>query len=582
MALLVLGILLPGIILAVFGFRSLRQDRLLAERQTRDTLDNAVELAGREITRELARWQDWRDLDAATLAFARDGSLQSAHGLLWLPGAIPEPALPEVAARAEEAEIRHNDYTTALRLYRTALAEAPAETQSALLLRIARTARKDGDMQTARQSWRRILSLTVSPATAPARLALVESGDARALDFYRDLISGDFPFPRESYLFYSARVRRLIGDRAAAEFHDAEQRRAALTEAAEAFLAALRRNPAPGFLAFWDVGRATLIPEDALFRRLDKAVQPAQTALISIRPRSSPSGALSVLRPLSDPDLPWRIEAAPRNAAASERSLRNHQRLFLGALALVLAVLLSGVFLTARAIRREASAAQLQSDFVATVSHEFRSPLTGIRQLAELLDSGILKSDDRRREYYRLILQESDRLTHLVENLLDFSRLEAGRKHYRMAAIDSSPWLEATAAVARNPRLSTSIPAGLPTVLGDPDALASAVLNLMDNALKYSPPQSPVRLAALAGSGRLSISVADHGPGIVPEEQARIFEKFYRGGGELSRQVKGAGIGLSLVKRIVEDHGGSVSVVSQRGEGCTFTIDLKVTEEHSG
>ena len=580
--LLVLGILLPAVILAVFGFRSLRQDRVIAERQTRDALDNALELASREITRELARWQEWQEPVAATFTFTRDGRLQSAHGLLWLPGAIPEPALPEEAYRAEEAEIRHNDYGKALRLYQAALSEAAADTQAVLLLKIARTARKDGDMQTARQSWRRILSLPVSSATAPARLALVESGEGRALDFYRDLISGDFPFARESYLFYLDRVRRLIGDRAAAEFRDEEDRRTALTEAAEAFLAAPRRNPAPGFATFWDASRGTLIPMDVLLLRLTKAAKSVQTAVVSIRPRPSPAGAQSAARPLSDPDLPWQIEAAPLDAAAAERSLRNRQRLFLGAMALVSAVLLSGILLTARAFHREAAVSRLQTDFVATVSHEFRSPLTGIRQLAELLDSGIVQADDRRREYYRLILQESDRLAHLVENLLDFSRLEAGRKQYRMAAIDSSPWLEATAAIARNPRLSASIPPRLPTVQGDPEALASALLNLMDNALKYSPPRSPVRLAARAGSGRLSISVADRGPGIATEEHARIFERFYRGGGELSRQVKGAGIGLSIVKRIVEDHGGSVSVVSQPGEGSTFTIDLKVLEEHSG
>jgi len=169
-----------------------------------------------------------------------------------------------------------------------------------------------------------------------------------------------------------------------------------------------------------------------------------------------------------------------------------------------------------------------------------------------------------------------------VENLLDFSRLEAGRKQYRMEAIDASAWLVETAAAARNSRLSAEIPAGLPAVRGDREALASAVLNLVDNAFKYSPPDSPVRLAAHSGNGKLSISVTDRGPGIAPEEQARIFDRFYRGGNDLARQVKGAGIGLSLVKRIVEDHGGNVSVASRLGEGSTFTIDLRVAGEQPG
>jgi two-component system, OmpR family, phosphate regulon sensor histidine kinase PhoR len=220
---------------------------------------------------------------------------------------------------------------------------------------------------------------------------------------------------------------------------------------------------------------------------------------------------------------------------------------------------------------------------VATVSHEFRSPLTGIRQLAELLDSGIVHADNRRREYYRLIVQESDRLTHLVENLLDFSRLEANRKQYRMEeAIDASTWLADTAAATRNARLSADIPAGLPSVRGDREALASAVVNLVDNAIKYSPPDSPVRLAAQSVNGRLSISVTDWGPGIALEEQGRIFDRFYRGCGDLTRRVKGAGIGLSLVKRIIEDHGGNVSVASCPDEGSTFTIELKTVGGQPG
>ena len=580
--LLVLGILVPGAILAVFGFRSLRQDRLLAERQTRDALESSADLAVREVNRDLARWPEWNEPGSATLTLGRDGRLQLARGLLWLPGDVPEPKLPAGTELAEEAEIRQKDYVKALHLYEAALGGAPLEARAAILLRIARTARKAGDLGRAGAAWRSILPLPVSPATAAARLALVEAGAALALDLYRDLLAGRIPLARESYFFYSGRVEELLAAADAARFRDQERRGVALTEAAEAFLKTPRRIPAPGFVAFWETGRAVLLPEDALHARLTKAAQAGMDAVIALRPRHRPAPGLAVVRTPDDPLLPWRLEAAPRDAAALERSLRNRQTWFLGAMAVVLAALLSGVALTARAVRREWEFSRLQSDFVATVSHEFRSPLTGIRQLAELLDSGIVQAGDRRREYYHLILQECGRLTHLVENLLDFSRLEAGRKQYRMEAIDASAWLVETAAAARNSRLSAEIPAGLPAVRGDREALASAVLNLVDNAFKYSPPESPVRLAAHSGNGKLSISVTDRGPGIAPEEQARIFDRFYRGGSDLASQVKGAGIGLSLVKRIVEDHGGNVSVASRLGEGSTFTIDLRVAGEQPG
>jgi signal transduction histidine kinase len=581
--LFVVGILLPGAILAVFGFRSMRQDRLLAERQTRDALESTANLAAREVSRDLARWPDWKEPDSASLTFTSGGSLQAANGLLWVPGGFPELKLAGDAYLAEEAEIRQQDYAKALHLYEGALRGVSPGARAAVLLRIARTARKAGDLVKARAAWRRILVLPQSPATAAARLALVDLGEAPALELYRDLLAGRIPLARESYFFYSGRVKDMLRVTEVERLREVESRRVALTEAAEAFLAVPRRIPAPGFVAFWEPTRAVVVPEYVLHARLTKAARVGMDAAITLRPRLSPLPDLAVVRPLEDPQLPWQLEAATRDAAALNRALRNRQTWFLGAMAVVLAALLSGVSLTARAIRREWEFSRLQSDFVATVSHEFRSPLTGIRQLAELLDSGIVHADNRRREYYRLIVQESDRLTHLVENLLDFSRLEANRKQYRMEeAIDASTWLADTAAATRNARLSADIPAGLPSVRGDREALASAVVNLVDNAIKYSPPDSPVRLAAQSVNGRLSISVTDWGPGIALEEQGRIFDRFYRGCGDLTRRVKGAGIGLSLVKRIVEDHGGNVSVASCPDEGSTFTIELNAVGGQTG
>jgi len=577
--LLVAGILLPGTILGVFGFRSLQQDRLLEERQTRDALQSAVEVAAREVARELAGWREWKEPGAATIELSRDGKIRSADGLLWRLGTVTEPVLGEEVERAEQAELRMNDNAAALRLYEAALRNASAGAKPAILLRIARTAKKSGNTAKAVASWKLLLTLPESPPTAAARLALVESGAASALDLYRDLIAGRFSLPRESYRFYSARVREMAGESAIAPLRRLEERRFALTEAVEAFLAAPRRRPAPGYFAFWDVERVTVVENDMLHDHLNRTAQAGLDAAIALRPRGSPAAELSALRSLDDPELPWQIAATPRDPAALLRSLQNRQMLYFGSLAVVFAVLLSGVILTARLVRREVEFSQVQSDFVATVSHEFRSPVTAIRQLGELLDSGVVQREERRREYYGLIVKESDRLARLVENLLDFSRLEAGRKQYRMEAIDTSRWLEDTAATARNPRLLADIPAGLPILRGDRDALASAVANLMDNALKYSPSESPVELAARTRDGKLFISVTDRGPGIAAEEQSQIFERFYRGAGDLPRQVKGTGIGLSLVKRIVEDHGGRVSLASRPGEGSTFIIEVNAAEE---
>jgi signal transduction histidine kinase len=233
-------------------------------------------------------------------------------------------------------------------------------------------------------------------------------------------------------------------------------------------------------------------------------------------------------------------------------------------------------------VRKEIEIARLKSDFVSTVSHEFRSPLTGIRQLGELLMRGRVSSEERRQEYYECITRESDRLSRLVENLLDFSRMEGQRKEYQFEPLDPSPWLRHLVDEARSQfadghvTIVASIPDTLPPLLADPAALSSAVHNLIDNAVKYSPGRDTVWLEADAQSSRVTIRVRDRGVGISEDDRQHIFEKFYRGHGDITRQVQGAGLGLSLVDHIVRAHGGQVECESRQDEGTTMSIHLKV------
>jgi signal transduction histidine kinase len=251
-------------------------------------------------------------------------------------------------------------------------------------------------------------------------------------------------------------------------------------------------------------------------------------------------------------------------------------------LGLMLAVLFAGGLVIVRTVRREMQIAQLKSDFVSTVSHEFRSPLTGIRQLGEMLVRGRVPNDDRRREYYESILRESERLDRLVEGVLDFARMEDGRKQYRFETIETTAWLRQLAAEARTDAerqgyvLHECIDDLLPGVSGDREALASAVRNLIDNAIKYSPGQRDVWLEAHALGPHVRIQVRDCGVGIPVSQQDQIFERFYRADGDLSKRVKGVGLGLTLVRHIVESHGGTIHVDSREGEGSTFSIDLAV------
>jgi signal transduction histidine kinase len=278
--------------------------------------------------------------------------------------------------------------------------------------------------------------------------------------------------------------------------------------------------------------------------------------------------------------ISWTVEVEPMDAAGFVAMSMQRSNLYLAMLLVVLALLAVGGYLTARTVRRELEVARQKSDFVSTVSHEFRSPLTGIRQLAEMLSRDRVLDHGKRQQYYDLMLRESERLGRLVESVLDFARMEDGRKRYRLEPLDTTAWLRGVAkefegdAARVGFSLETSIPDDLPRVNGDCDALATAVHNLLDNAVKYSPGSKTVWLDAKDMGGRVRIRVRDRGVGIPAGRQSQIFERFYRVDGELSKHVKGVGLGLSLVRHIVESHHGTVSVVSRQGEGSTFAIEL--------
>jgi signal transduction histidine kinase len=193
-----------------------------------------------------------------------------------------------------------------------------------------------------------------------------------------------------------------------------------------------------------------------------------------------------------------------------------------------------------------------------------------------LLAGRAAHDEARRRRYYELICRESDRLTRLVENVLDFARIEDGRKQYRFERIETGDWLRELAGIASQRRnVNTELPDTLPPVEGDKDALTSAVLNLLDNAIKYSPEDAPVALQASREDGWVTIGVRDRGCGIALEEQRRIFDRFYRGAQTSGSASQGVGLGLALVKRIADAHGARLRVESAPGQGSTFYLSLK-------
>jgi signal transduction histidine kinase len=249
----------------------------------------------------------------------------------------------------------------------------------------------------------------------------------------------------------------------------------------------------------------------------------------------------------------------------------------LGALSLLL---VGGLVLTYRSVSKELELARLKSDFVSNVSHELRTPLSLIRLYAETLELGRVKTQEKVEEYYRIIRKESERLTALINNILDFSRIEAGRKEYEFRRTNLAELVTNTLDTYRDQideqgfTFEQHIDASIPPVHVDREAIARSLLNLVNNALKYSDHDKYIGVRLYRDDGVLKLEVADRGIGIARSEQAKIFEKFYRAGDPLVHNTKGSGLGLSLVRHIAHAHGGKVEVESTPGKGSKFTLTL--------
>ena len=255
------------------------------------------------------------------------------------------------------------------------------------------------------------------------------------------------------------------------------------------------------------------------------------------------------------------------------------QRGFL-ALGVLSLLLVGGLALTYRSVSREVALARLKSDFVSNVSHELRTPLALIRLYAETLELGRIKGQTKVEEYYRTIRTESERLTALINNILDFSRIEAGGKEYDFRQTDLAELVRNTLDTYRAQidehgfTFEQSIDSSIPPVQVDREAIARSLVNLVNNALKYSDREKFIGVRLYRTDSVLKLEVADRGIGIARSEQSKIFEKFYRAGDPLVHNTKGSGLGLSLVRHIAHAHGGEVEVESTPGKGSKFTLTL--------
>jgi len=301
-------------------------------------------------------------------------------------------------------------------------------------------------------------------------------------------------------------------------------------------------------------------------------------------PEARPGGRLFYEGPFGKALYRWRIQMVPQNAeefqAQRERSKGVRRVLIM----LATGIIAVGLVLVWLAILTERRASRMKSDFIANVSHELKTPLSLIRMFGEMVATGRHKGEEAAREYGGIITRESERLSHLIDNVLDFSRLERGKANYHFAEGNLAEVVERALDVCRyrvereKMTLVAEIEPGLPTVRMDENEMTLIVLNLVDNAIKHAAEGGKVVVKVARSPGFVTLAVRDFGSGIAPEEQAHVFERFYRSQRTREQNVRGSGIGLALVKHIALAHGGRVTMHSpvpdspDNARGSIFTV----------
>jgi signal transduction histidine kinase len=614
------------------GWRLLAQDEQLARQRAAEQRESAADLIVAGLSQRLSALEQTldRSLSQSEIPAAVSSSDDVVLVRVGLNGidAVPSgrllfhPDVPSrgadldpVFAKADELEFRRNDAAAVVALLRPYTANRDADIAASALVRIARNQSKSGEFRAAAETFEqlgrlgpvRVGDMPAAIAAHVGRMSVWEQtkdtpaakGEAEKLSAV--MRAGTWKISRATYQFLDSEVRRWVPE---AAHPPADQ--VALGEATEwlseqwnshQLASAGRRSldvaSGRAFLV-WRSSATEIFSLVAGSGYLSERWLTEMSSLLEARrarvAMTTPDGALFLgsleaadrpaVRLASATGLPWTIQVA----SSSDDPLRNDRRVVLIAvLGVLLGLILVGAWFIDQTVARELALADMQSDFVSAVSHEFRTPLTTLCQLSELLLRGRVASDDDRSAYYRLLHDESQRLKRLVETLLNFGRLEAGRMHFRFEPVSPSAVVrEVVDEFARTEqgsgrRIEVTTDGEPSMVSADKDMLRSVVWNLVENAAKYSPTDAPIAIALSRSNGHIRLAVSDQGAGIPRSEHRRIFEKFVRGSAARTSDVRGTGVGLAVTQRIVTAHGGDVAVASEPGRGSTFTVMLPVT-----
>jgi signal transduction histidine kinase len=631
-------VLLVSLTLGWLGWRLVTQEAALQERRAHDRLEGRADelLAG--LLRRVEEKKAWLSQMGSTLppdgvasgqpgagailvAFSKSGvQVQPPGHLLYYPVVPAPPHLDEsLFQQATELEFRAANLVGAADVLTALTRSTPAPVRAEALLRLAAVEAKRGRTTDAMATYAKLTDdATMSQLEVPygllsrfARCQLQKDShqeDAarkEATALLASLESGKWTLGKGSYAYYSSSLRKLLG---LGPPRSVDGRIAVATAVERAwsewrlFQTSGTQSMTRPFRVSGDVEALAIVnanPErmvsliyagDAL-RHLGfdhsaaRDTGDVQAWLTDERGRlvaGTQQSGMHSTRSLSAIELPWELHVA--DAPGSVTSITTERRSsFIFALAAIVGLVLLACYAMARGVLREAAAGQLQSDFVSAVSHEFRSPLTTLRQLTELLADGRIQDEGRRFRYFRVLQQETSRLHQLVENLLDFGRIDAGRLRYQLEPVDFSQLVRdgvadyQTHAGENGHAIEISAERDGLLVDADREAMRRVIRNLLENAVKYSPAATTVWVDTGCEERAAVLRVRDEGIGIPPDEHARIFDKFVRGEAAKQQCIPGTGVGLAMVKEILRVHRGDVNFVSEVGRGSTFTVRLPLS-----
>ncbi len=617
--------LILGGALAWLGWRLLKQDRALEGQRVQERLELAADHMAAALQQSLTDLESYLSFvpspgakvppDGVMVLQATKRAVNAypPDGLLFYP-VIPDSKEPPFATfvAGETLEYQRNDPVKAAEVFRKLARSPDPGVRAGALLRLGRNLRKTGRPEEALQAYDELAQLGRTsvlglPAELMAReargtvLEAIGKGEElrkEASLLHAALWNGRWSLLRPAWEFHVEEAQRWSE---ATPLTEREQNALALSIAAESIHSQWVAEPeSKGRRILKIEGRPVLISWTGASDRLaavfagpgylvSRWTEPlqgrrVQGALIDANGQviigSFNKSGPQAVRTAPATRLPGTLHATSTDPGADEAGFAGRRRLLLSGFAVLALVLLAGSYFIMRSIDRERAVSRLQSEFVSTVSHEFRTPLTSLRQLSEMLSKGRVPTEDLRQKSYDILSRESERLQRLVESLLDFGRIEARAFLYHYEHLDPVTLVGDLVAefqekaAAQGYSVELALAGEYPLIHVDREALGLALRNLLDNAVKYSPDCRTVWVEMARERDRLAIRVRDEGMGIPASEQNEIFKRFVRGTGSRAAHIPGTGIGLAMARHIIEAHGGEIRLESELGRGSTFTILL--------